>query len=521
MLPGKIFTILILATVFASLGAWIVGWRYRAAMQRLMQAPVGAAPTAFSPTGVMVHKKPPAANISLADNQRAHWRLLVGFMALTLLIALSRTIITQSIADGPITIKTVATLGAAYAWPVLPVLAVIGRWSRLRFVASMLLWFVAAIALLTWRTTEAVSFLQVLQWMSFDIGLPLVVVTLLCLGSTSRAIAPWLAPIFVLLLWASQAGIDLLAAAVNADSAIARGIVGQLGAIGALLASFLLPWLLAWWPARALSRWLAGLYTRRQVSELFYLFTAVWVVTLAGPALGAIADLGWGALVIFAPLLWIPAGAALMQFLAHPAPGRPPTLLVLRVFRQDANVQALFDRVIERWRLSGNTVLIAGTDLADRTIDAEDIFTFIDGRLGERFIQHPGDLDARLAAFEWQTDVEGRHRVNECYCHDSTWQQALDRLVAASDVVLMDLRNFQDRNAGCKHELGVLAGAPGLQRVVLLTNAGTDLPSARAATANAPAGRFFWIDVPAGRQPKAETVLAGLLCAPPSEAHTP
>ena len=132
MLPGKIFTILILATVFASLGAWLVGWRYRAAMQRLMQAPVGAAPAALAKATAARPEKAPAAAISLADNRRAHWRLLLGFIALTLLIALSRTVITQWIAEGPITLKTVATLGAAYAWPVLPVLAVIGRWSRSR-----------------------------------------------------------------------------------------------------------------------------------------------------------------------------------------------------------------------------------------------------------------------------------------------------------------------------------------------------------------------------------------------------
>ena len=65
-------------------------------------------------------------------------------------------------------------------------------------------------------------------------------------------------------------------------------------------------------------------------------------------------------------------------------PGRPPTLLVLRVFQRDAQVQALFDDVVERWRLTGNTVLIAGTDLVERTLDAGDLFTFVDGRLGER-----------------------------------------------------------------------------------------------------------------------------------------
>jgi hypothetical protein len=49
----------------------------------------------------------------------------------------------------------------------------------------------------------------------------------------------------------------------------------------------------------------------------------------------------------------------------------------------------MFDRVIERWRLTGNTVLIAGTDLISRTLDPDDLFTFLNGRLGERFIASP------------------------------------------------------------------------------------------------------------------------------------
>jgi hypothetical protein len=199
--------------------------------------------------------------------------------------------------------------------------------------------------------------------------------------------------------------------------------------------------------------------------------------------------------VCFLPLLWIPLGGKLMQHGATPAsPSRPPTLLVLRVFQQDANVQNLFDRVIERWRLSGNTVLIAGTDLVDRTIDAEDIFTFIDGRLGERFIRTPADLARHIADFELQPDLEGRYRVNECYCHDNTWQQALDRLVGISDVVLMDLRNFKAKNAGCIHELGVLSSAQKIARVVILTNQATERDAAQAAVAAAPAERFVWLN---------------------------
>lgn len=517
MASGKILTLLIIATLLALVGAWVVARRYRKSMQRLMKAPVaepGDGSPPISPPAALPAAARPTRFPSLADNADAYRRLLVSFIGLTLVIALSRTVLTQFIADGPITLKTVATLGAAYAWPVLPVLAVIGRWSRPRFVGAMLGWLVLAIALLSWRTNENVSFAQVVGWMLFDTGLPLIVVTALCLGGATRAVGPWLAPLFIVLSGSSQLGLDVLAAMVEAESPFIVWLAGWLGATSAITLFAVLPWLIAWWPARALGRWLAQSYRERRISELFYLFTAVWTIALIGPALGAIGDLGWGAMVCFTPLLWIPLGAALMQGFAGPAgAGQPPTLLVLRVFQQDANVQAIFDRVIERWRLSGNTVLIAGTDLADRTIDADDIFTFIDGRLGERFINRAAEIEPRLGQFELKPDVDGRYRINECYCHDNTWQQALDRLVGISDLVLMDLRNFKAKNAGCVHELGVLARAGNLARVVILSNPQTERGAALAATAGAPAGRFVWLEENDKAGLKPAEVLAALFPA--------
>ncbi len=194
-------------------------------------------------------------------------------------------------------------------------------------------------------------------------------------------------------------------------------------------------------------------------------------------------------MALFALLPWLLAWW-LLKWL-----GRPPTLLVLRVFQHDARIQMLFDAVIERWRLTGNTVLIAGTDLLDRTLDADDIFTFIDGRLTSRFIQNPADVAARLAAFDLAPDAEGRFRINECYCHDSTWQAALAALVERSDVVLMDLRSFKAHNQGCRHELGVLAQALRISRVVVLTDGDTDRAAALGTTGAAPAGRFVWLDM--------------------------
>jgi hypothetical protein len=222
--------------------------------------------------------------------------------------------------------------------------------------------------------------------------------------------------------------------------------------------------------------------------------------------------MGLAGAVMLLPLAWVPAAMAVAGRLGTP-PGRPPTLLVLRVFQRDAQVQALFDDVVERWRLTGNTVLIAGTDLVERTIDASDIFSFIDGRLDERFIRHPSQVNARLAGFEMARDAEGRHRINEVYCHDSTWQQALDALVASSDVVLMDLRSFKTHNRGCRHELGVLARAPRLGRVVVLTDGDTDRDEAAAATAGAPPGRFVWIDSARIDAAKRRAVLAALFVA--------
>lgn len=512
MLPGKIATLLILATFLSVVAALIVAHRYRTAMQRLMQI---RPDTRSTPAGTPPERRgTPAAHspVSQAENSAAYRRLLVAFLGLTLLMALTRTLQMQIMADGPITWKTVLTLGAAYAWPIVPVIAVIDRWPRLRLVGSLLLWFAAALLLLTWRTNENVSFGDVLLWMSFDIGLPLIVVTALCLGGATRAVGPWLAPLFIVLCWASQAGVDLLALLVAEQSPLLTPLLGWLPATGAIALFALVPWLLAWWPARALGRWLAAAYARRSLSELFYLFTAIWVIALTGPVLGAIASEGWGALFVFLPLVWIPIGARLIATaVGRRAVERPPTLLVLRVFRQDANVQALFDRVIDRWRLTGNTVLIAGTDLADRTIDPDDIFTFLDGRLAERFILIPADVGHRLAAFELQPDVEGRHRVNECYCHDSTWQLALAELLRQSDVVLMDLRNFVAANRGCIYELETLANAPALRRVVVLVNERTELAAAQAAARAAPAGRFVWLRHDGKTPPPSQTVLNALL----------
>ena len=506
---GKLLFIVLAATLLAVIAALWVARRYGAAMKRLMSLPAppqdegaGSATASVAST--------PAARVTLADNRRAARRVALLLLLMSALISTSDAALFLGIVgarEGLLTPARLATFAALNLWPVIPALGLLWRWSRWRVLGALLLWFAGALLLIAWRSIEPRPLASVLGFLALEIGGPMLLIGALCLGSATRAIAPWLLPLLMLLVATSVAGTDALAWIVAQRPQWLMALPAGMAANQVMLFFVLAPWLLAWWPAKGLGRALAAAYARRWLSELLVLFTALWGIVLLLRALGAWHDLGAAATVMLLPLLWIPLVVTLARRGATQR-GRPPTLLVLRVFQRDAQVRALFDRVIERWRATGNTVLIAGTDLVERTVDADDIFAFLDGRLGERFVRRPADVAPRIAAFELAPDAEGRHRINEVYCHDSTWQQALDALVAISDVVLMDLRSFKAHNRGCRHELGVLARAPRLARVVVLVDAETALPEARADAAGAPPGRFVWLD--AARQPE---LLAALFVA--------
>jgi hypothetical protein len=225
-------------------------------------------------------------------------------------------------------------------------------------------------------------------------------------------------------------------------------------------------------------------------------------------------DVGAVAFVELLAWLWIPLPFGLLRSSMAP-PADPPTLLVLRVFQHDAQVEKLFDQVIERWRLTGNTVLIAGTDLISRTLDPDDLFTYFSGHLADRFVADTARLSRQLAELDLLPDPDGRYRVNELYCFDTTWQAALAALVQRAHVVLMDLRGFQPNNLGCRHELGVLAHAANLTRVVVLHDAATAREVAESDIGQAPAGRFVWQDAGGFSQGKTDEILE-VLMAPPA-----
>ena len=236
--------------------------------------------------------------------------------------------------------------------------------------------------------------------------------------------------------------------------------------------------LLAWWRLKALAR----RYEAKRFSDAQLLAGTWWLLIVAGDAVEGISvNAGFVALAkvvavavlsaaMFPPLL----AAALcraQQGLPRPA---PRTLLLLRVFGDTARTEALFDRIGSRWRWFGPLTMIAAPDVVARTVDPGDFLRFASGDIVSSFVTTQQDLDRRLASLDVRPDPDGRYRVNEFCCRDSSWQATVVQLIERADAVLMDLRGFNAQRAGCEFELRELAARLQAGRAVLVVNASTD-----------------------------------------------
>ncbi len=191
----------------------------------------------------------------------------------------------------------------------------------------------------------------------------------------------------------------------------------------------------------------------------------------------------------------------LLRLMRAGEPAQPVALLLLRVFGHDRRTERLLDGITRRWRQIGPVYLIAGPDVALRTIDPQDFYSFLSGRLSRAFVKHGGDLAARLDALDRAPDPDGRYRINQFFCHQDTWKAVLDALVRRSAAVLMDLRGFDAERLGCRYELTRLGAHLGEKPVVLLADGSTDrdlvaalLREGQAALApGSPAERRAWL----------------------------
>jgi hypothetical protein len=205
---------------------------------------------------------------------------------------------------------------------------------------------------------------------------------------------------------------------------------------------------------------------------------------------------------------------------------RPPAarLLLLRVFGHDRRTERLLDELTLDWRPFGTVDLIAGPDLALRTLDPSEFYMFLTRQLAREFVQGPADLDRRLARRDDRPDPDGRYRVTQFFCYADTWQMTVDRLVAGCDAVLMDLRGFGDRRLGCLYEIGRLAEHARTTPIVLLADSTTKLElaepvfqaAARHRSPVRPTARVVVLETSRSQRATVATATALLLGASPA-----
>jgi hypothetical protein len=100
--------------------------------------------------------------------------------------------------------------------------------------------------------------------------------------------------------------------------------------------------------------------------------------------------------------------------------------------------------------------MIAGPDLAGAYMEPDEFFAYLRRTLHERFINDSDKLNEALLNLDQTRDPDGRFRVNELFCANTTWQATVLSLIDRAAVVMLDLREYTKQRAGTRFELAHL-----------------------------------------------------------------
>lgn len=277
-------------------------------------------------------------------------------------------------------------------------------------------------------------------------------------------------------------------------------IAGAVGVLALALPESAEPgwaWVLAAWVGAIAAGWLArnfmlswiGLAYQQKVFSDAQFQVFCWMVSVSG-VIVCVGTLSRGEQAqLLDPInLWLLAATVLAllvywgvtRYLIQPLPSNK-RLLVLRVFSRERRGERLLDELEYRWRFIGPIVLIGGKDVAERTIDPAKAANFLRGRLRDIFVPDAHELNKQVVAMDETPDPDGRYRVNEFFCFDDLWKDAVRRLLDSSDAIVLDLSEFSAERHGTAYELGLLTQRGALPRCVFLVSAATDLEAVRAA----------------------------------------
>lgn len=472
---------------------------YRRAILIGMDVRVGAAPPADFP---ITPNQPPAAALSFIELDAATpaaisshspsarhqtaiglWRAAAVYAASGIayagLMTAGLRMSDSSLHGGLIQI---AFLGWTYWWPAVLVVLLVAAYDRrrqLQVVGAYAGVFIALVVLATSGESKVTPPELALSWVLLN-GPATFLIFAFTLRKI-RAVGPLVLTLLLLLAVGSQSLIWL----VSANNAVLR-VVAEFGstlglhAKGVFFALVLVGMLGFGWLAWPLLRWLGRRYESRRFSDQsivadarFLMFAVVQSVGMAfsGPLwflTGPVAFAGYKVCTV------------LCFKLTRTSVTWSPKLLLLRVFRLGPRSEQLFDKLQRHWLPAGSIQMLSGPDLATTTVEPHEFLDFLSGKLGRRFVTGVSDLEQRLANLDHRADPDGRHRIDEFFCHSDTWQMTMHALAVESDAVLMDLRSFSPANQGCTYELAQLLNSVPLGQVLFLVDTTTDEAFLRA-----------------------------------------
>jgi hypothetical protein len=404
--------------------------------------------------------------------------LSFGIVAALLLLVLSGTEI------APLRFAAVAW---SYTWPTVLVLALLVGPGR-RTQAAIVLCYAGGLVILclaAWLADtpelNVGAFFSLPGFLSpADINAVPSVFLLLFLNRAIRAIGPLVIVFTTVALLGSHVALSILAnESVMMGAAELAGETG-IGGHGLFWGVATLGLLAGSWPAWRCVVFLRDRYAAKRLSDLMLTIYAIWLLQTLVLASSLFREQGLiGVAAAFLALLaWrLTLAAALRPVLADARTRPARELLLLRVFGIGRRSRRMIDLLAARWRVLGCIDLIAGPDLASRTVEPAIFLEFLRGRLRRLFIRTPDDLAERLADLDRRPDPDGRFRVNQLFCSGEIWKTAVTTLMSKASFVVMDLRGFGPERRGCVFELQTLLDTVEVGKLVLLVDATSDRKS--------------------------------------------
>ena len=418
------------------------------------------------------------AAILFADLLASRWHVAGIYATAGLAYALIANIAFYTATDLELLPIAFMMLFVVFAWPTVITVCIVAATTRAAKATIAMAYFAILISLaaVAMPHSPALTWMQVaMGWAMFN--LPSSVLFLTFLARPVRAVGPLILTVMFVALAGSNVALEIadssdlvLGFFIDATMAVGLGAVTSFVALMGL--GFVVFAALGW----IALRWIRNQYQAKLISDESVALDSMWMLFTVSYFVGLVFEHpAWALAGVVAFAVYKATARAGFSWLRRRGVrAKPPRLLLLRSFSIGKKSERLFDALEKHWRRVGSIQLIAGVDLAARSVEPHEFLDFLSGKLARRFIDGPDTLARRLREIDTKPDRDLRFRVNDFFCYDDTWKTVLSALVRESDAVLMDLRGFSAQNAGCVFEINELAATVPLEKVLFVVDERTD-----------------------------------------------